>query len=122
MKTDYDPNIKFEINSLNGVLSNLLNQLQIYKKKQNQVEIDSLLENSPYFKKYMVKHYKDRVELPMVQQSIKFVEKSSDLIREEISNMKVLDEKDKDFYNKKTQFHKQQERIESYYMNSKNLV
>ena len=30
MKTDYNPNIKFEINSLNGVLSNLLNKLKIY--------------------------------------------------------------------------------------------
>lgn len=34
IKTDYNPKVKFEINSLNGVLSNLLNELKHYKAKE----------------------------------------------------------------------------------------
>lgn len=97
IKTDYNPKVKFEINSLNGVLNNLLSELKHYKAEDCKSELEKFRKETPYFQKLIDSDFSRKCELENVSNSIKFLQSSNFLIKKEISQMKIIDKKGKDF-------------------------
>ena len=122
-KYDYKPGVKFEINSLNSVVSNLMNELKWYKEQECYRKLDDVKKNSPSFEKILNKYKKQHLELPLVKESLDFIKNNKFLMKKEISNLSVIDitEKKKTFKKIQDYYHVKK-LMNSFYINSKSIV
>lgn len=120
---DYKPGVKFEINSLNSVVSNLMSELKYYKEKDCYKKLDDVKKNSPSFGKILNKYKKEHLKLPVVKESLNYLNNNKYLMKKEISKLSVIDmsEKNNTFKGIQDYYHVKK-LMNSFYINSKYIV
>ena len=118
---EYNPVSKFEINSLNAIINNLINELAFYKGKFSLEKLKKFEEKTPTFHRILNEKQKEKYELSNIKDAISNLESSKKLIKHEITKLDLIDITDKsktltqakNFYASKT-------KIDHYFWNTIN--
>ncbi len=122
-KAEYNPKVKFEVNSLNAVLSNLVNELNYYKAHCTYQKLEKYKVQSPIFHKMLIKYFKDQIEVPLIKESLGFIRNSNFNIKKNISSMRVINPRDRQNFQKHVEtFVHKRNMINTLYLNSKNML
>ncbi len=121
-KSEYEQKDKFEINSLNTLLSSVVNQLNDCKSKLCGKKLEKIVKNTPNFQRLLNKSNRRVSEKPLISGSINFIRKNNFLIKKQISSLKIIDQKKEDINQQIENFFKNKNNIFSFYRNSKKVI
>ena len=77
LNVEYKPREKFEINSLNAIVCNLINQLVLYKRLLCRKYLKDFKDKTPYFQQVIDKHEREKmIQTNNIQTTITYMKNS----------------------------------------------
>ena len=117
---EYNPRARFELNSINSIISHLLYQLNIYKNENCTNSLKKNKEKTPNFQKLIKKRFKNKLESKVVKESVSFLKKNTFLMKKELSKLEIVDLSEQNQGVKK--YYKNKLLFNSFFSNSKNML